>query len=106
MDTPARNSKPGINSIRTTAQMFEANSLSRSIAYRCFISSIDLPTSGPGLLKTHAQTEQAQPQNRSCSTHTISRCWAKGHLRQERIAEGDMMVLDGRRVKPARQRPI
>jgi hypothetical protein len=78
----------GFFALGCAAQMCEANSLSRSIAYRCFISSIDLPTSGPGLLKTHAQTEQARPQNRSCSTHTISRCWDKGHLRHERIAEG------------------
>src|SRR5580700_6557732 len=76
------------------AQTCDLNSLSRSVSYRCFISSIDLPTGGPDPLKTHAQTEQAQPQNRSCSTHAISR--AKGHLRQERIAEADIMALHGR----------
>src|ERR1700722_476665 len=66
-------------------QTCEAYSLSRCIAYRCFISSMDLPTGGPVLLKVHAQREQAQPQKRSCSTHTISRCLAKGHFRHDSI---------------------
>jgi hypothetical protein len=69
-----------------SAQTCDLNALSRSVSYRCFISSIDLPTGGPDPLKTQAQTEQAQPQNFSCSTHTISR--AKGHLRQERGCGG------------------
>ena len=59
----------GFFALGCAAQTCEANSLSRSISYRCFISSIELPTSGPGLLKTHAQTEQAQPQNRSCNPY-------------------------------------
>jgi hypothetical protein len=69
-----------------SAQTCDLNALSRSASYRCFISSIDLPTGGPGTLKTQAQAEQAQPWNRSRSTHSISR--AKEHLHQEKVREG------------------
>jgi hypothetical protein len=66
-----------------SAQTCDLKFLSRSVSYRCFISLIDLPTTGPDALNSHAQTEQAQPWNRSRSTHTISR--AKEHLPQERV---------------------
>jgi uncharacterized protein YjbJ (UPF0337 family) len=44
---------------------------------------MDVSPSRSDPLKTHVQPEQAQPSNRSRSTHTITR--AKGHLRQERF---------------------
>jgi hypothetical protein len=69
-----------------SARTCDLNSLSRSASYSCFISSIDLPTTGPDALNTHAQTEQAHPWKRSRLTHTISR--AKEHLRQERFCGG------------------
>jgi len=69
-----------------SAQTCDLNFLSRSVSQRCFISSIDLPTTGPDALNSHAQTEQTHPWNRSRSTHTVSR--AKEHLPQESVRGG------------------